>query len=146
MDIGLQFGVIYKAEDLIQVRVFAWNGTFGGTADVYVGIGRLEEIAAGLKGFPTSVADNRRITLGAFGPKAAGGVEMRFYCADASGHTNVECKIESGSLSGKPVQSVALSLPIEAAAVDSFVSELRLIGLQKAGVARLAGVATAVQA
>ena len=139
MDIGLQFEVIYKAEDLIQVRVFAWNGAFGGTADIYVGIGRLEEIAAELEGFPASVSDGREIKLGALGPKAAGGVEMRFYCTDASGHAYVECKIDSGSLSVEPVQSVTLSLPIEAAAVDSFVDELRLLGVRKSGLARLEG-------
>jgi hypothetical protein len=41
---------------------------------------------------------------------------------------------------------VTLPLPIEAAAMDSFVRELRLLGLQKTGVARLPGVATSVQA
>lgn len=145
MDIGLQFEVIYKAEDLIQVRVFAWNGSFGGTADIYVGIGRLEEIAARLKGFPASVSDRREITLGAFGPNTAGGVEMQFYCADASGHAYVELKIESGSLSGKTVQSAILSLPIEAAAVDSFVDDLRVPGLRKTGIARLEGAGSRSQ-
>jgi hypothetical protein len=77
---------------------------------------------------------------------AGGGVSMRFYCADASCHAYVDSKIESDSLPGKPVQSVTFFLPIEAAAVDSFVSELRLLGVQKTGVARLAGVPTPVDA
>lgn len=147
MDIGFQFEVIYKDSDLLQIRISAWNGAFGGAADVYVGIGVLEETAAKLKGFPNNPADSREVTLGAFGPQSAGGgVNMRFYCVDASGHAYVEARMESDTLPEKPVQSVTLSLPIEAAAVDSFVRELRLLGLQKTGVARLAGVATTVHA
>lgn len=144
MGIGFQFEVIYKGSDLLQVRVSSWNGAFGGMADVYVGIGTLEETAAKLRGFPNRPSDVREAVLGAFGPQSAGGgVSMRFYCADSSGHAYVEARIESDSLPGKPAQSVTLSLPIEAAAVDSFVSELRLLGLQKAGVARLEGVPAA---
>ncbi|MFZ0639190.1 MAG: hypothetical protein WAN33_07650 [Candidatus Acidiferrales bacterium] len=145
MDIGLQFDVIYKAEDLIQVRVSAWNGSFGGTVDIYAGFDCLEEIAAELQGFPASVSDSREIKLGALGPKSAGGVEMRFYCTDASGHAYVGCKMDSGILSGKSAQSVNLSLPIEAAAVDSFVGELRTVGVRRMGIARLEGVPAAVR-
>jgi hypothetical protein len=138
VEIGLQFEVTYKDSDLLKVRISAWNGAFGGTADVYVGIGKLEEVATKLKGFPNNPSDTREITLGGFGPNwAGGGVGMRFYCTDASGHAYVESKIESGS---KPVQSVSLSLPIEAAAMDSFVDELRRVGANRSGTARLEGV------
>jgi hypothetical protein len=146
MDIGFRFEVIYKDSDLLEVRVSAWNGAFGGTADVYVGIGQLEETAAKLKGFPKHPSDTREIMLGSFDPKmAGGGASMQFYCTDASGHAYVESKIKSNSLPGKPVQCVILLLPIEAAAVDSFVNELRLLGLHKTGVARLEGAPTAVR-
>jgi len=138
MDIGFQFEVIYKDRDFLEVRVSAWNGTFGGMADVYVGIGRLEETAETLKGFPNRLSDTREITLGGFGPDSAGGaVSMRFYCRDASGHAYIESRIESDSSSGKPMQSVSLSLPIEATAVDTFVDELRRLGSNKSGVAHL---------
>jgi hypothetical protein len=147
MDIGFQFEVIYKAEGLIEVRISAWNGAFGGTADVYVGIGRLQETAASLKGFPGHPSDTRELILGAFGPEwAGGGVSMQFYCADASGHAYVESKIESGDKRGRSIESVILSLPIEAAAVDSFVDELHRLGVNEAGVARLQGTPAAVLA
>lgn len=146
VDIGFRFEVIYRDNDLLEVRVTAWNGAFGGTADVYVGIGGLEEAAARLRGFPKRPADVREVMLGAFGPASAGGgVSMRFYCADAAGHAYVDSKIESDSLAGRPVQCVTLSLPIEAAAVDSFVEELRLLGLRKTGVASLKGVPASVR-
>ncbi len=141
MDIGLQFELIYKDADVIQIRISAWNGLFGGTADVYAGIGRLEEIAATIAGFPDHPSDTRDIVVGAFGPDwAGGGASMRFYCADATGHAYVDAKIESDSSSAKSTQSVSLSLPIEAAAVDSFVRELRVLASIKTGSARLEGL------
>ncbi len=146
MDIGFRFEVIYKDSYLLEVRLSAWNGAFGGAADLYVGIGQLEETAAKLKGFPNHPSDTREVILGDFGPKSAGGgVSMRFYCTDASGHASVESKIESDSLSGKPAQCVTLSLPIEAAAVDSFVDELRRLGADGTGIARLKGVPAIVR-
>jgi hypothetical protein len=146
MEIGFRFEVIYKDSDLLEVRVAGWNGAFGGAADVYVGIRKLEEAAAKLKGFPNHPSDTREVILGAFGSKTAGGgVSIRFYCADASGHAFVESRIESDPLSGKPVQCVSFSFPIEAAAVDSFVDELCRLGIEKRGSARLRGLPAVVR-
>jgi hypothetical protein len=145
MDIGFQFEVIYKDIDLLKVRLSAWNGSFGGATDVYVGVGQLEETAAKLKGFPSRPTDTREVTFGAFGPDSAGGAaSMRFFCIDASGHACVESKIESDSSLGKPIQTVILSLPIEAAAVNSFVDELHRVGRNRSGKARLEGVLAAL--
>src|SRR5437879_5351738 len=62
---------------------------------------------AKLLGFPTQPSDAREISFGAFGREwAGGGVSMKFYCADRSGHAFVESKIESGLDSAGTVQSV----------------------------------------
>jgi len=53
VDIGFQFEAIWQDNDVIEVRVLASNGIFCGRADVYVGIGQLEESSARLRGFPT---------------------------------------------------------------------------------------------
>ena len=103
MEIGFRLEVIYKDNDLLELRVSAWNGAFGGTADVNMGIGELEATAAQLKGFPTHPADAREVMLGSFGPKTAGGgASVRFYCIDRAGHARLESKIESDPLEGKP--------------------------------------------
>jgi hypothetical protein len=126
VEIGVQFEVVYKDDDLIEVRISASNGTFCGEASAYLGIGEVEEIATKLQGFPTRPSDAREIMLGTFDPNSAGGgMSMRFYCSDRSGHAYVEARIESGHESTRVVQSVVLLLPLEAAAVDSFVDELR---------------------
>jgi hypothetical protein len=138
--IGIQFEVIYADNDLMQIRVSAWNGAFGGAADVYAGIGQIEEFAGKLKGFPNGFSDTREVILGAFGPQSAGGaVNMLFYCADRACHAYVDSKIESGPDSTGKVQFVTCSLPVEAAAVDSFVEELFRLGVDRAGQAYLRG-------
>jgi hypothetical protein len=141
MDVGFQFEVIYKDAHLLEVRISAWNGSFGGAAEVYVGLDQLEETAKKLQRFPRDPSDVRDVTFGAFGPKSAGGgVSMRFYCADRAGHTYVDSKIESDYDSAGKAQSVIMTLTIEPAAVDSFVEELGRLGADQAGKAYLKGV------
>ena len=139
--VGFQFEVIYEDAHLLEVRISAWNGAFGGVADVYVGLDQLKETATRLLGFPTHPSDVREATFGAFGPKSAPGrrVSMRFYCADKSGHAYVDSTIESDYNAAGKIQSVTLSLPVEAAAVDSFVEDLRQTGADRRGVAFLQG-------
>jgi hypothetical protein len=125
MDKGIQFEILYSDSDLLEFRVAAWNGQFGGTACVYVSIGALAEAAARLEGFPRDPSDIREIQFGVFGPNAAGGaVRMRFYCKDSAGHAVVEARVESGQ--SRP-QEAFLFLSIEAAAVDTFVNDLRCL-------------------
>src|SRR5713101_5881662 len=96
MDVGFQFEVMYKDVHLVEVRISAWNGSFGGVADVYLGLDQLEETATKLRGFPSDPSDVREATFGAFGPTSPPGrrVSMRFYCADKSGHAYVDSTIE----------------------------------------------------
>jgi hypothetical protein len=65
---------------------------------------------------------------------------MRFYCADRAGHAYVESKIESGSESAGVVQYAVISMPIEAAAVDSFVGALLQMDRDRFGCALLKGM------
>jgi hypothetical protein len=138
MDVGLQFQVIYYDQDLIEVRVSAWNGSFGGSANIYFGMGELEQIAAGLRSFPINPADRRDIQIGDSLSHLGGG-SMRFYCVDGAGHAHLELKINSRRNNVGVVESVAMSLALEAAALDVFVEELHNLGVAKQGVARLSG-------
>jgi hypothetical protein len=143
--LGLQIQVTYADEDLVEIRVSAWNGMFGGAAEIYVNLDELEQIAGKLKGFPETIADSREIVVGELGsrsPSEDGGLRMFFYCRDSSGHAYVDLRIESYSLSKRKVQFVTCFLPIEAAAVDSFVEELARIGAERAGQAFLRGAET----
>jgi hypothetical protein len=54
---------------------------------------------------------------------------MHFYRLDSAGHAAVDVKLRAGACNvlGE-IESVALRIPIEAAAVDIFVRQLRTIG------------------
>jgi hypothetical protein len=137
-DTGFQFQIIWSDDDVFEVRAAAWNGQFGGTADVYVPIGGLAEIAAKIEGFPRDPSDVREIQFGAFGPERAGGaVSMRFYCKDGAGHALVEARIESDCNRTRKAQSTHLFAAVEASAVDAFAAELRRLETDLSGIALL---------
>ncbi len=90
----------------------------------------LSKLAKALRGFPSRPDDFRDFELGTFNPKQAdGGAQMHFYCADAAGHAVVELKLRGNGCKGVgEIESVALRIPIQAAAVDNFIQQLTAIG------------------
>ncbi len=140
MYVGFEFQLVWHADDVLNLSVSAWNGAFGGLAEIYEGIGDLREAATQLRGFPQSPADIREVVFGNFDRKcAAGGVRMRFHCVDGAGHAYVEATIDSNYQSGGTVQTVVLAMPVEAAAVDRFVDELERLEDERRGAAHLKG-------
>jgi hypothetical protein len=138
MDQGFTFQVIETDPDYLKLRISAWNGLFGGSAEVYVAIFTLDEVASILSGFPDCPSDTREATFGSFGPGTAGGaVNMRFYCADKSGHAWVESRIESEYTKTGSAQSVVMACPIEAASLDLFLGEIRRLERDEASTAHL---------
>ena len=138
MDAGVRLEVLWNDADLFEVRMAAWNGLFGGSANIYVGIGGLAESADKLTGFPRTPSDKRTLDFGAFGPQLAGGAAtLNFYCKNSAGHTSVEVRIESDHREKIPAQSVLLIAEVEPAAVDSFVSDLRRLEAYQRGTAFL---------
>jgi hypothetical protein len=94
---------------------------------MYLAHDELLKAADTLAGFPSSVEDNRNIRLGAFEPDVAGGgIEMAFRCVDSAGHAVVVVRLRADGCKsvGEP-QSVSLYIPVEAGAIDSFVSKAR---------------------
>lgn len=135
---GFQFRVIGLADDVLEMRVSAWNGVFGGSTNVYVGREVLEQTAARLEGFPSGPDDTREAIFGGFGTEFAGGaVSMLFYCAQRSGEPHVESKIEAGEIVAGTLQSATISLPVDTAAVVAFIADLRRLASSGAGLARL---------
>jgi hypothetical protein len=138
MDTGVRIGVLWNDADMFEVRLSAWNGLFGGSANIYISIGGLAESSEKLKGFPRNPSDKRALDFGAFGPQAAGGAAtMNFYCGDSAGHASVEVRIESDHCGEIPAQSVLLIAAVEPAAVDSFVADLRRLEADQQGTAFL---------
>ena len=66
MNIGIRFQTLWYDQDVIKLRVSAWNGDFGGVADIYEGIGDLDKAAGQLRGFPRNTSDMRELIFGTF--------------------------------------------------------------------------------
>ena len=141
MNIGLEFQAIWHDVDRIDVRISGWNGTFGGMSRAYVGIGKLEEAAATLHGFPKNPSDTRELTFKGLGKgDTRGDVNLRFYCSGGAARAWMEARIESAYHLTGPAQSVVLTLPIEPAAVDESVDQLHKLGATRSGTAYLSGI------
>jgi hypothetical protein len=140
MEPGIEFQIIWSDNDALSLRVAAWNGSFGGVAEIYVAIGDLQVAARQLRGFPNNPADKRVIDFGSFDRKYAGGsVSMSFHCVDGAGHAFVEVMIDSNVETAGTVQTAMVSLPIEAAAMHAFVVELAALEMKRDRVAWLRG-------
>lgn len=138
MEKALIISYAYHDIDILELKVSAWNGSFGGTTTLYIGRTEFGEIVETMRGFPINPRDEREVTLGAFGAKFAGGAtRLRFYCKDSAGHGIVEIHLED-AWSGRAVaESVRMNASIEAASMDLFLPELDLIGKQLSGSAAL---------
>src|SRR5579863_457277 len=131
MYVGFEFQDIWRDDDVINLRVGAWNGAFSGVAEIYEAIGDLKNAAEHLRGFPKNPTDLREIVFGNFEPTyAGGGVRMRFHCIDGAGHAHVEATMNANCQFGGTVQSVVLSMPVGATAIDTFVRELEGLELR----------------
>ena len=135
---GFRFEFLWNDDDVIQLRIRAWNGNFGGTADVYLPIGAIAEAAEKLEGFPRHTSDKRDLQFGEFGPESAGGaVSMRFFCKGTAGRTFVEATVESHQQASQPAEHARFFASIEASAVDDFVVGLRRLETERRGIACL---------
>jgi hypothetical protein len=135
MKSGIEFEIVWFDQDVVEIRVSSSNSRFSGQANLYLGRGCLSETADRLQGFPSNSADSRDFELGTFNPNhAGGGVRMHFYCLDMAGHAavDVRLRLEACKTMGE-VGSVALRIPVEAAAVDSFAMRVRAMDEEQIG-------------
>jgi len=125
MNIGIQISVIHTDEHLIELRVSAANGVFAGQAELYADADALIEIADALRGFPENRDDAREFELGSLDAAyAGGGAGFRFFCLDSVGHASAEVRLRSDPLVHGVSDTVLLHIPVAAAAIDSFVTQL----------------------
>jgi hypothetical protein len=142
LNCGIEFEVIWWDHDLVEFSIRCSNDRFSGQAKVYLSHDDLPQTAEGLTGFPTHANDARDFDLGWSNSNLAG-VHLHFYCLDSVGHAAVEVKLRSDDREtpGK-AESVELHIPIEAAAVDSFVAQVKAMDKEPIGAAaclRMAG-------
>jgi len=130
----------YHDTDIVELRVSAWNGSFGGSTRLYLAQGELADTATLLAGFPVNIKDEREVTFGAFGPNSAGGgMALRFFCRDGAGHCQLHTTIEADyKLRDSPAERVEFLSSFEPAALDQFVEQMRILDSSLMGSAALA--------
>lgn len=132
---GVIFERYWQDEDAIEITIYASNGTFGGTVNVYVAHGLLSAMAARLAGFPQNADDKRSFTLGTFGKQYGGGaVSLLFKSTNRAAHACVEIVMESDD----EAESVTLAIPTAPFEVDEFVRQLSTFESTRDGRAILA--------
>jgi hypothetical protein len=124
---GIEIEIIWLDVDVLEILLNCSNNCFSGQAEIYLSHDGLSNIADKLSGFPSHPKDSRDFEIGTFNPgHADGGARMHFQCTDSVGHSVVEVKLRGGACKGMgEVQSVALRIPVHAAAIDSFVSQVK---------------------
>jgi hypothetical protein len=124
---GIEIEVIWEDQNVVEFQINCSNGYFSGRAEIYASHDVLPKFASTLSGFPSKRTDSRDFELGTFDQNYTdGGVRLHFYCTDSVGHAAVEVRLRGdGCKALGEAESVALRIPIEAAAIDSFVSQVR---------------------
>jgi hypothetical protein len=143
MENGIRLEVIWFDVDVTEVIVECSNGRFAGAAEIYLAHNEHLDIANLLSGFPSSVSDSRTIEIGTFNPAHAdGGLRVELRCADSSGHVFADVRLKGdGCKALGEIESVALRLRVEAAAIDSFVQQLKALKVEiGAGASLRAGI------
>jgi len=136
---GIEVVIIWLDQDVLEFLFSCSNGRFSGQAEIYLSHDRLSEMAEALRGFPSHTKDSRHFELGTFNPDHAdGGIRLQFRCTDSVGHAEVEVKLRGDVCKGLgELESVALRIPVQAAAIDSFVSQIRQMDKQVGATAYL---------
>jgi hypothetical protein len=140
MDRCVQLSHRYHDTDIVELRVSAWNGSFGGATCLYVGQGDLADTAKLLAGFPVGLEDRREAMFGAFGPESAGGaMNLKFSCIDGAGHCHLHVTIEADyDRRDLLAQRVEMLCAFEPAALDQFLEQMRGLNSSLTGSAVLA--------
>lgn len=124
------------------LKISASNGVFMGTTLVTVNSDATLQLAEKIRGFPNNIDDEREFDLGTVRDDE-NGARLLFHCIDRQGHAAVRVTIQSSQWFSPALGNATFPIPIEPAAIDRFIQELKqmtekpgsrayLIGIKKA--------------
>ncbi|MDO1451860.1 hypothetical protein Q0590_36665 [Rhodocytophaga aerolata] len=136
----LRLEVIWKDEDMLELKVSVNNGRYSGITEVYDQKELLADFANRLLGFPKG----EEILLHSAGEKNSYAYfEMRFYQLDPTGKIGVQITLEE-NVATKYRESekdkLILELIVEPSAIDKFQKALIRLAEVEEGVAELIGI------
>jgi len=136
----LELQVIWKDDDMFELKVTASNGRYSGIVEVYETAESLFDFAQRLIGFPNN---NNNLFHEAGIKDGYAYFSMHFYCIDKEGHIGVELILEDKVTTARfrPEEKVKLKLEVivEPNAIDIFQKYLSQLATKQDGIAILYG-------
>lgn len=136
----LELEVIWKDDDMFELRITVDNGRYSGITEVYDQREPLYEFALKLKGFPNGLD---RIMHSAGEKDSYAYFEMIFYSIGPTGKGGVLMTLEenvSTEYRENEKDKLKLEIIVEPAAIDIFQKELQALAANEDGKARLIGI------
>ncbi|SKC10850.1 hypothetical protein SAMN05660477_03063 [Soonwooa buanensis] len=135
----LKFEIIWKDDDMFEVKINASNVKFYGETEVYDTSDSLSQFANKLIDFPK----NEKIIFYELGSQNSFSYcSIRFYCIDNFGKIGVELNIEenvSTEYRTEEKSKVKLEIIVEPSAIDRFQKSLLNLATKQHGIAILYG-------
>ncbi len=128
----LEMEIIWKDDDILELKVFASNGRYSGTTEVYDTSDSLIGFAKTLIGYP---AENPTLTYQAENGRDNSFV-VTFYCVDNSGHIGVQIELEERIREGQK-NKIKFEINVVPSCIDNFQRELVQMATTRNGTARL---------
>lgn len=132
--------IIWKDEDMIEVKAQASNGRYCGVTIVYTTKAALKQMGEKLKGFPENTEDKYEYSAGNKDSYAL--LSMKFYTIDKAGHTATQiCMEDNVSTEYRPEEKnkIQLEMQFEPAQLQIFVDQLLVMAKEENGSSELKG-------
>jgi hypothetical protein len=135
----LELELIWKDDEMFELRVTASNGRYFGITEVYETSESLDHFAELLFGFPK----NNLTLFHEMGIKNSYAYfSMKYYCIDNAGHLGIEINLEenvSTEYRNEEKDKLKLEIIVEPSAIDNFQIELKQLARKQEGKATLFG-------
>lgn len=135
----LELKVIWRDDDMFELKVTASNGRYFGTTEIYDTSDSLTNFAKSLIGYP---ADNKELLHEAGQKNSYAYFGMKFYCIDNAGHVGVQVNLEENVATQyrkEEKDKLTLEILVEPNAIDNFQKQLLQLAIKQDGTATLYG-------
>lgn len=136
----LELKVVWKDDDMFELKVLASNGRYSGTTEVYDTSDSLGNFAKSLIGYPT--VDAKTLKHEAGQKDSHSYFAMTFYCIDNSGHIGVQIELEESVATNyrkEEKDKIKLEIIAVSSGIDTFQNELLQLATTQNGTATLHG-------
>jgi hypothetical protein len=135
----LELKVIWKDDDMFELKITATNGFFYGTTEVYETSDLLKAFAKSLLGYP----NQDKVLFHEAGEKnSISYFSMKFYSKNFSGDIGIEVNLEKSLFPPyreEEKDKLKLGIIVEPNAIDIFQKQLFTLATNEEGIARIYG-------